>query len=207
MLRGLKDRYEQGHGASSATRRSRPARPVGSRYIAGRQHPDKGVDLMDTAAARVKIAVACKPAASSRTRSGRIAARARAGRAGPRQGARGAGLDERAGWPRRSRRSRTRSRTSTARWKKEQDAAVAVIAPAHRAGGGQGRKPGPGRRGTEEARRGHEGPRASPAAARRPHPARGHGDVVAERDRRLDRHPHRQHDQGRGRTCWPSRRR
>jgi type VI secretion system protein VasG len=37
------------------------AAEMASRYIAGRQHPDKGVDLMDTASARVRISLAARP--------------------------------------------------------------------------------------------------------------------------------------------------
>lgn len=63
MLRGLKSRYEESHGVIIRDSALSAAANLGSRYIAGRQHPDKGVDLMDTAAARVKIAMTCKPAA------------------------------------------------------------------------------------------------------------------------------------------------
>lgn len=63
MLRGLKSRYEEAHGVIIRDEALAAAATLGSRYVAGRQHPDKGVDLMDTAAARVKIALSCKPAA------------------------------------------------------------------------------------------------------------------------------------------------
>ena len=61
MLRGLKAAYEKSHGVEIQDEALRAAATLGSRYIAGRQHPDKGVDLMDTSAARVKIAISCKP--------------------------------------------------------------------------------------------------------------------------------------------------
>jgi type VI secretion system protein VasG len=61
MLRGLRDRYEKAHDVVIRDEALAAAARLGSRYIAGRQHPDKGVDLMDTSAARVKIALTTKP--------------------------------------------------------------------------------------------------------------------------------------------------
>src|SRR5258706_6332732 len=61
MLRGLRDRYEKAHNVVIRDEALQAAAQLGSRYIAGRQHPDKGVDLMDTSAARVKIALTTKP--------------------------------------------------------------------------------------------------------------------------------------------------
>ncbi len=63
MLRGLKSRFESAHGVIIRDDAVVAAAELGSRYISGRQHPDKGVDLIDTAAARVKIALATKPGA------------------------------------------------------------------------------------------------------------------------------------------------
>src|SRR5579885_1526205 len=56
MLRGLREQYEKSHGIPYQDAALVAAARLGSRYISGRQHPDKGVDLMDTSAARVKIA-------------------------------------------------------------------------------------------------------------------------------------------------------
>jgi type VI secretion system protein VasG len=61
MLRGLRDRYEKAHNVVIRDDALQAAAQLGSRYVAGRQHPDKGVDLMDTSAARVKIALTTKP--------------------------------------------------------------------------------------------------------------------------------------------------
>lgn len=61
MLRGLRDRYEQAHGVLIRDDALTACAQLGSRYIAGRQHPDKGIDLMDTSAARVKVALTTKP--------------------------------------------------------------------------------------------------------------------------------------------------
>ncbi|MFN3241487.1 MAG: type VI secretion system ATPase TssH [Planctomycetota bacterium] len=61
MLRGLRGRYEDAHGVVMQDDAVVAAAEMASRYIAGRQHPDKGVDLMDTASARVRISMAAKP--------------------------------------------------------------------------------------------------------------------------------------------------
>ncbi|MFO0983708.1 MAG: type VI secretion system ATPase TssH [Planctomycetota bacterium] len=61
MLRGLRDRYETAHGVLIRDDALVAAASLGSRYISGRQHPDKGVDLVDTTAARVKVALSSKP--------------------------------------------------------------------------------------------------------------------------------------------------
>ena len=129
MLRGLKDRYEQGHGVVIRDEALKACATYGSRYIAGRQHPDKGVDLMDTAAARVKIAVACKPG-ELEDQERAIAALEREQTALARDKEHGAtGLDERAGEVAAKIASlKDAVAASTVRWKKEQDAALAVIA-------------------------------------------------------------------------------
>lgn len=63
MLRGLKSRFEEAHNVLIRDDAVIAAAELGARYIVGRQHPDKGVDLIDTAAARVKITQATKPGA------------------------------------------------------------------------------------------------------------------------------------------------
>ncbi len=55
MLRGIKDRYEKSHGVLVRDDAIDAAASLSARYISGRQLPDKGVDLLDTAAARVRI--------------------------------------------------------------------------------------------------------------------------------------------------------
>lgn len=62
MLRGLRASYEKAHKVVIRDEAMVAAAQLGSRYIAGRQQPDKGIDLIDTAAARVKVALASKPA-------------------------------------------------------------------------------------------------------------------------------------------------
>lgn len=61
MIRGLREKYEVAHGVRILDEAVVAAARLSSRYISGRQLPDKAVDLLDTAAARVKIARATKP--------------------------------------------------------------------------------------------------------------------------------------------------
>jgi type VI secretion system protein VasG len=61
MMRGLKEKYEAAHGIRILDEGIVAAAVLSSRYMSGRQLPDKAVDLLDTAAARVKIARATKP--------------------------------------------------------------------------------------------------------------------------------------------------
>ncbi|AJE04518.1 type VI secretion system ATPase TssH [Geobacter pickeringii] len=62
ILRGLKEKYEAAHGVIIRDDAIRAAAELSSRYLAGRQLPDKAVDLLDTAAARVKLLLTGKPA-------------------------------------------------------------------------------------------------------------------------------------------------
>ena len=55
MLRGLKGVYESSHKVSIRDEALVAAVKLSHRYIAGRQLPDKAVDLLDTAATRVRI--------------------------------------------------------------------------------------------------------------------------------------------------------
>ncbi len=61
ILRGLKAKYEQAHQVVVRDDAIEAAAELSSRYISGRQLPDKAVDLLDTAAARVKILLTAKP--------------------------------------------------------------------------------------------------------------------------------------------------
>lgn len=63
MLRGLRATYEKAHDVLVRDDALVAAAEMGARYITGRQNPDKGIDLVDTAAARVKVALATKPPA------------------------------------------------------------------------------------------------------------------------------------------------
>ncbi|MGB3861097.1 MAG: type VI secretion system ATPase TssH [Candidatus Aminicenantaceae bacterium] len=61
MLRGIKDRYEKYHGIHISDAAIETAVKLSRRYIAGRQLPDKAVDLLDTATTRVKMSLTSKP--------------------------------------------------------------------------------------------------------------------------------------------------
>jgi type VI secretion system protein VasG len=61
ILRGLKTKYEETHGVVVRDDAIEAAAALSSRYISGRQLPDKAVDLLDTSAARVKILLTAKP--------------------------------------------------------------------------------------------------------------------------------------------------
>lgn len=61
MLRGLREKYEESHGVQIPDSALVAAAELSGRYISGRLLPDKAVDLVDTAAARVKIALSARP--------------------------------------------------------------------------------------------------------------------------------------------------
>jgi ATP-dependent Clp protease ATP-binding subunit ClpB len=61
ILRGLKDRYEQHHGVRITDSALVAATTLSNRYITDRFLPDKAIDLVDEAAARLKIQVDSKP--------------------------------------------------------------------------------------------------------------------------------------------------
>jgi type VI secretion system protein VasG len=63
MLRGLKEKYESHHGVYVSEQAVGAVVRFSQRYISGRQLPDKAVDLLDTAASRVKLGVTTRPAA------------------------------------------------------------------------------------------------------------------------------------------------
>src|SRR5437016_375155 len=61
ILRGLKDRYEQHHGVRITDSALVAATTLSNRYISDRFLPDKAIDLVDEAAARLKMQVTTKP--------------------------------------------------------------------------------------------------------------------------------------------------
>ncbi len=62
MLRGLRGVYENAHNVIIREEAITAAAYLSDRYISGRQLPDKAVDLLDTAAARVRIEQDAPPA-------------------------------------------------------------------------------------------------------------------------------------------------
>ena len=61
ILRGLKERYEVHHGVRIADNALVAAAVLSSRYINDRFLPDKAIDLVDEAAARLKTEITSKP--------------------------------------------------------------------------------------------------------------------------------------------------
>ncbi len=61
ILRGLKEKYEEAHAVLIRDDAIEAASELASRYISGRQLPDKAVDLLDTSCARIKINLSSKP--------------------------------------------------------------------------------------------------------------------------------------------------
>ena len=61
ILRGLKDKYEQHHGVRITDSALVAAATLSHRYITDRFLPDKAIDLVDEAAARLKMQVDSKP--------------------------------------------------------------------------------------------------------------------------------------------------
>ncbi|HPW55793.1 MAG: type VI secretion system ATPase TssH [Thermoanaerobaculaceae bacterium] len=66
MLRGVRSKFEQAHNVRILDSAVVAAVQLSQRYISGRQLPDKGVDVMDTASSRVKVGLDAKPAAMDR---------------------------------------------------------------------------------------------------------------------------------------------
>jgi type VI secretion system protein VasG len=69
MLRGLKERYAQHHGVHITDAAVGAAVRLSRRYLTGRQLPDKAIDLLDTAAARVRMSLDATPIAISTRRA------------------------------------------------------------------------------------------------------------------------------------------
>ncbi|MBY4832264.1 type VI secretion system ATPase TssH [Burkholderia dolosa] len=69
MLRGLKNRYAQYHHVHIRDEALVAAVKLSRRYIPARQLPDKAVDLIDTAAARVRMGLESPPAELQRARA------------------------------------------------------------------------------------------------------------------------------------------
>ena len=69
MLRGLKSRYTEHHGVHITDDAVRAAVTLSRRYLTGRQLPDKAVDLLDTAAARVRMSLDTVPEAITRLKA------------------------------------------------------------------------------------------------------------------------------------------
>ncbi|MCE4057986.1 type VI secretion system ATPase TssH [Pseudomonas sp. Au-Pse12] len=71
ILRGLARVYEKSHGIYLRDDAVVAAAELSARYLAGRQLPDKAVDVLDTACARVRISLATAPQSLERLRAER----------------------------------------------------------------------------------------------------------------------------------------
>ncbi|QXC33598.1 type VI secretion system ATPase TssH [Aeromonas sp. FDAARGOS 1407] len=65
ILRGLRSIYEKAHGVLIDEEALQAAAQLSARYISGRQLPDKAIDVLDTACARVAINLTTPPRAVS----------------------------------------------------------------------------------------------------------------------------------------------
>ncbi len=63
ILRGLRERYEVHHGVRINDSALVEAAVLSDRYIADRFLPDKAIDLVDEAAAKLKMEITSKPLA------------------------------------------------------------------------------------------------------------------------------------------------
>ncbi len=68
ILRGLKERYEVHHGVRITDPAVIAAAALSDRYISDRQLPDKAIDLIDEAAARLRTEIELQAAGSRRSR-------------------------------------------------------------------------------------------------------------------------------------------
>ena len=61
ILRGLKERYELHHGVTLTDGALVAAAVLSDRYISNRFLPDKAIDLLDEAAAKIRIDATSRP--------------------------------------------------------------------------------------------------------------------------------------------------
>jgi type VI secretion system protein VasG len=128
MLRGLKASYEAAHKVIVRDDAAAAAAEMSDRYITGRFLPDKAIDLLDTACARIKINLSAKPAAlEDQERS--IQALEREQKALDRDRANGAAVDEERyqGIVSGIADHTARAEEIRTRWQKEQAAVQAVL--------------------------------------------------------------------------------
>lgn len=69
ILRGLRAVYENAHGVLIADSALAAAAELSARYLAGRQLPDKAIDVLDTACARIALNLTTPPRRLSHVRS------------------------------------------------------------------------------------------------------------------------------------------
>ena len=123
ILRGLRDRYEAHHRVQITDDALEAAVELSSRYITGRCLPDKAIDVIDEAGARVRLKAMTRPPDLEGDRRPDRAAQQGEGRGGRQPGLR-EGRRACATRPTSSRRRRRRSPASGARRRKETDGVV-----------------------------------------------------------------------------------
>ena len=69
ILRGLRSVYEEAHRVLIADSALKAAAEMSARYLAGRQLPDKAIDVLDTACARISLNLSTPPRRLSHVRS------------------------------------------------------------------------------------------------------------------------------------------
>ena len=128
MLRGLKASYEAAHKVIIRDDAVAAAAEMSDRYITGRFLPDKAIDLLDTACARIKINLSAKPA-SLEDQERTIQALEREKKGLDRDRANGAAVDEEkyAGIVAGIAGHTAAAEAIRERWKKEQAAVQAVL--------------------------------------------------------------------------------
>ncbi|MET0341194.1 MAG: type VI secretion system ATPase TssH [Polyangiales bacterium] len=129
MLRGLSSVYEKAHGVALRDEAVLAAVQLSRRYIAGRQLPDKAVDLLDSVAARTKSEVHAKPEALAALEA-ELTSLENTACALERDRAQGFAPDERETRAVHASLEETRARlhATRTRWQAERDAALRVIA-------------------------------------------------------------------------------
>jgi type VI secretion system protein VasG len=129
ILRGLRENYEKAHRVVVRDDAITSAVELSHRFISGRFLPDKAIDLLDTACAKVKMSLSIKPAALEDTERGAQALEREldalerdAATGGPDEAARREGLREGIAA------LRKRAGELTSRWEKERTAAETFVA-------------------------------------------------------------------------------
>ncbi len=162
ILRGIRDSYEKSHRVVIRDDAIAAAAEYAHRYITGRFLPDKAIDLLDTACARVKVSLSSKPGAlEDKERAGQAAEREK--KALLRDKANGAPVDEAriAELGERITALAREAEEVRAGWKKELDLAHALVdartALAEALGGGE--PPADLRKAADDARAAYESSR------------------------------------------------
>ena len=128
ILRGLRAKYEEVHKVHIRDDAVDAAARMSARYLAGRQLPDKAVDLLDTASARVKIGLSSRPGVVEDLQR-RIQALERERQAVEAEGASGGAVDAKrqAEIEQKLRTAREELGRTEERWRKEKEAVDRVL--------------------------------------------------------------------------------